>query len=411
MSWQDAWLADRPRWADATTIPINVLVPLYQEQELVASVVAYWRERCEEDPELHVYLVTTDKEGAAEETTAALTQQVLVATPTPRLKHIHVTEVHAYRAVQLNAGVEAIRNASATPADATWVGVYNADSRPCPSTFAELRFAIEQRPDVRAYQQFAQYVVPESRPSSVLMEAFAALQTWWTYTSWFARAARGTSPVRAWARTAPFSTFGHGEYVRLDALDEIGGFPAFAYADGLLLGWLLRFAGDTLGLLASPDFAEVPRNPAEIVRQHRAWIRGLLNVRAAAHHADRGSAGRTARRAVVAGHLAIATSWGLRPLLVLSAAVWGVGQVRTGARRDGSAMLAALVLYSAFPQLVSVAYRRLPGQDVAELAPRPMRVRQLAGAPVTMLLDGLGFAPAARDAMTSGGAPPPKTRR
>lgn len=388
---------------------MHVVVPLYREQELVASTVEFWRERCASDPELHVALVTTEKEGSEAGTTAALTRAAVEAAAVDRLRHMHVREVHPYRAVQLNAAVDAVRAATIGAPAPAWIGVYNADSRPCASTFDELRFAIAAEPELRAYQQLAQYTVPELRPASRMMESFAALQTWWTYTSWAARVRRGQSGTRGWA--APFSTFGHGEFVRLDALDAIGGFPDFAYADGLLLGWMLLFAGYRVEMLASPDFAEVPRDPAELVRQHRAWIRGLLNVRAAARRASRRADAAASPRAVVAGQLGIVAGWGLRPFAALGMAAWGVERLsRADARASGGAALGALVLYCAVPQLASALYRRSPGHDVSRLRPLPMRLRQLLGAPATLLLDGLGAGPALWDALTSD-QPPPKTRR
>jgi hypothetical protein len=92
-----------------------------------------------------------------------------------------------------------------------------------------------------------------------------------------ARNVRGRSGATVWSRTAPYSTFGHGEFARADFLDRIGGFPDFAYADGLLFGWICRLAGEPLGLLAARDVAEVPRSAADLILQQRAWLRGLLN--------------------------------------------------------------------------------------------------------------------------------------
>lgn len=408
-AWLSGRLASRERWAAAPRTPVHVVVPLYQEQELVASTVQFWHERCVADPDLHVALVTTEKEGSEACTTAALTRAAVEEAAIDRLRHMHVREVHPYRAVQLNAAVEAVRAATIEAPTPAWIGVYNADSRPCASTFDELRFAITAEPELRAYQQLAQYTVSEVRPASRLMESFAALQTWWTYTSWTSRVRRGRSAARWWA--APFSTFGHGEFVRLDALDEIGGFPDFAYADGLLLGWMLLFAGYRVEMLASPDFAEVPRDPAELVRQHRAWIRGLLNVRAAARRASRCADAAAVPRTVVAGQLGIVAGWGLRPFATLGMAVWGVGRLsHANTRASGGAVLGALVIYCAVPQLASTLYRRGPGHDVSQLRPLPVRLRQLFGAPVTLLLDGLGAGPALWDALTSD-QPPPKTRR
>lgn len=409
-----AWQASRP---DAPQNPetthalkIHLIVPLYQEQALVPEIVGFWRARCVEDPSLHVQLVTTEKEGSAEGSTAALLRRSLTHTSGSDVQHLHVEEVHHFRAVQLNAAVDAVRRSTSCAADATWIGIYNADSQPSASTFAELRATISNCPRTRAYQQLAQYVVPQSRPASMLMESFAALQTWWTYTTYFARNTRTCSTVGWWARTSPLSTFGHGEFFRLDLLDEIGGFPDFAYADGLLVGWLVRFNGDGIGLLASPDFAEVPRRVRLIVGQHRAWIRGLLNIRAAARNAPNpGGLSRAERRVLVATHLGIPIAWGLRPLLAALGTVWGIGQTIRGSRHDGMLVLGALAFFALVPQLVSPA---LSCQYASQRFPRRRwRPRQILGAPSTLFVDGLGFWLAAREAVSNDRPAPPKTPR
>ena len=391
---------------EATPTPmIHVIVPLYEEQPLVTQIVAFWRERCAVELRVHVQLVTTENEGAGNGTTAALVRDELARTPSRGVEHLHVDTIHRFRAVQLNAAVDAIRRSRERAADGTWIGVYNADSQPSTSTFAELRTAIARCPSTRAYQQLVRYRLPDGRPASSFMESFAALQTWWTYTTYFARAQRARSAVGWWARTSPLPTLGHGEFFRLDLLDELGGFPDFAYADGLLAGWLVRLHGDSIGLLASPDVAEVPRRPRQIVGQHRAWIRGLLNVRAAARHTPaRGGMSRAERRVLVAAQLAIPVAWGLRAPCAALSALWAAGRLVRGSRREGVLVLGALAFFALVPQLVAPAP---PG----EAARGRLLLRRVLGAPVALLLDGLGFWPAAYDAARSDRRAPPKTPR
>lgn len=408
LAWERARLDGLRTTGDVDGPAIHIIVPLYREELLVPSIVAFWCERCEQDRSLRVQLVTTDKEGDAAGTTADEVRRCLAEGPVPGVEHVHVREVHDFRAAQLNAAVERVRRSSRRSPQAPWIGVYNADSRPSPATFRELRAAIARDGTTRAYQQLAQYVVPDSRPASMFMESFAALQTWWTYTRYFGRNTRARSSVRWWARTSPFSTFGHGEFFRVDLLDEIGGFPDFAYADGLLVGWLVRFGDDNIGLLASPDFAEVPRRPGLIVGQHRAWMRGLLNVRTAAHSNLRlkeGPLRPVERRLLVTAHLAVPVAWGLRPLLASLSGVHALVQLARGSRTEGVITLAALLGYAVVPQLASPAFRRTPSASR-----RRLRTRQLLCAPATLVLDGLGFVGAAWDAATSNG-PPPKTPR
>jgi hypothetical protein len=122
-----------------------------------------------------------------------------------------------------------------------------------------------------------------------------------------------------WSRTAPYSTFGHGEFARLDFIDHIGGFPDFAYADGLLLGWICRLAAEPIGLLASRDVAEVPRSARDLLTQQTAWLRGLLNFGATVRWCRERGVLRlpdSEVRLLRAQHLAIPVAWGLSTIAV-----------------------------------------------------------------------------------------------
>jgi hypothetical protein len=258
-----------------------LVVPMYQEQEIAGDAVAFWHMMAETADVDEVVFVTTAKEhDTGQPTTQALLEAALADTRGSRLRHLHCTVVTRFRAAQLNLAVSDARDRYCRRGSGkagVWIGIYNADSRPEASTFRELQQRAYLRNKTRAYQQLARYVVPDRPGVSRIAVGNAALQTWWTCTHYWARNTRGSGSPHWWACTSPYSTFGHGEFVRLDLLDEIGGFPDFAYADGLLLGWILRLMDEPIGLLASADHAEVPRTGRDLLTQQRAWMQGLLN--------------------------------------------------------------------------------------------------------------------------------------
>jgi hypothetical protein len=171
----------------------------------------------------------------------------------------------------------------------------------------------------------------------------------------------------------------------------------------------VRLNGEVLGLLASPDVAEVPRRARQIVGQHRAWIRGLLNVRAAARNASRpGGLSGVERHVLVATHLAIPVAWGMRPPCAVFSALRAVGQLIRGSRREGMLVLGALGFFAFVPQLASPALARPVAKRGAS---RRRLLRRLVGAPTTLVIDGLGFWPAVWDAARADRPAPPKTPR
>ncbi len=209
----------------------------------------------------------------------------------------------------------------------------------------------------------------------------------------------------AWSRTAPYSTFGHGEFIRLDLLDHIGGFPDFAYADGLLLGWICRLAGEPIGLLASLDVAEVPCSARDLLTQQTAWMTGLLNFGATTRWCRQRDVLRLSSwelRLLRAQHLAIPLAWGLSTVAVTSGIVSAAWRVqRGGSAARGLALVAGLVAYPVIPALAPVTEQRVGA------SPGGRALGTLASWPV----EGLAFWPALLGRLRRSKQAPAKTPR
>ena len=371
----------------APTVRIVCIVPLYNEQDIAAATVRYWHELTLKAIISQVFFVSTVKEEPADgSTTHELVAQTLAELGDPKsLRLLHWDRPHRYRAVQLNTAVDHLR-CDAPTAD-TWVGVYNADSRPDPGTFAELAAKACTDPHTRVYQQLAEYVVPDRGRATLTAAGNAALQTWWTRAHYYARNTAGRR--RSWlAAAVPYSTFGHGEFFRLEFLEDIGGFPDFAYADGLLTGWICRLRGEPIGLLASLDRAEVPRTGADLTTQQYAWMRGLLNFGQSVTWAR--NTGQVAispgqLTALRLAHQVIPVAWGMStPVLAgLTAAVVTRSLVR-GPRLADTVRLAAILAYPVIPAAVMSATDRS----------RCGILTRVGGSAVSWPREGLAFWPA-----------------
>jgi len=385
-----------------------VVVPLYQEQQIAGDAVAYWRTLVQTAEIDEVIFVTTAKElDAGQPTTQALLAEVLARAPESRLRHVHCTTVTRFRAAQLNLAVSDARDrycCGESGEAGVWIGVYNADSRPQASTFRELRQCARLWKETRAYQQLARYVVPDRPGVSWVAGGNAVLQTWWTRTHYWARNTRGGGSPHWRASTSPFSTFGHGEFIRLDLLDEVGGFPDFAYADGLLLGWIIRLMDEPIGLLASTDNAEVPRTACDLLTQQGAWMRGLLNFGATMRWAR--ECGRLRLAAPEAAmlrcqHMIIPIAWGLSTPAVAAGMALVIGRFRRGqATWADAACLLGLASYPIIPALASAA----------EDSDASWPLRPIATAS-SWMVEGLAFWPALLSHLRKSQAAPAKTPR
>ncbi|WP_203708039.1 glycosyltransferase family 2 protein [Asanoa iriomotensis] len=390
---------------------IVCVVPLYLEQEIAADAVRFWHHLVQRTHVDQVVFVTTAKEKPGHDaTTHDLVASELDALGHPeRLRHLHCDEVTRFRAAQLNLAVDQAGPEQHRPvgqaATQTWIGVYNADSRPADTTFAELWQRIDAEPDTRVFQQLVDYVVPDRAGTGAVAVGNSVLQTWWTRSHYYARNTRGARAGSWSAAITPYSTFGHGEFVRLDFLDDIGGFPDFAYADGLLLGWICRLRGEPIGLLASRDLAEVPRTVRDLVTQQTAWMRGLLNFDATVAWCREHDQLRLTDRQLAglrAAHGAIPVAWGLSTVAVLTGVtVVAAAVARRGATRGDAVRLAGLLASPVVPAFL------LPGTG-----DRPGRLAaRLAGVAASWPVEGLAFWPALAGHLRRGQQAPAKTPR
>jgi hypothetical protein len=386
------------------------VVPMYREQELAEPTVAFWHSLARDAELDEVLLVTTAKEdGEGERSTHALLSAALAQlTPGgPRLRLLRCASADRFRAAQLNLAVSEARQQLNGGADSSriWVGVFNADSRPRPSAFAELRQRAIVEPGTRVYQQLADYVVPSRPGASWVATGNSVLQTWWTQSHYWARNRRGSRSPRWRAATSPFSTFGHGEFIRLDLLDEVGGFPDFAYADGLLLGWICRLMNESIGLLASRDIAEVPRNARDLLTQQRAWMRGLLNFGATVRWARASGRVSLTRPEVLllrCQHLAIPLAWGLSTPAVVAGMVVAARRFKRGeGTLTDAASLLALASYPVIPALASSMRSDAGGTPL----------RRSAAAAASWMVEGLALWPAAVSHLRKSQSAPAKTPR
>lgn len=395
---------------------VYLLLPLLDESALVDDLLDHFARLWTDGGRLRVLLITSDKETngdsrAVNPTRAAVEAHLarLRGDRADRFVHLHWDRPHRFRAAQLNHAVEWIVRDLGRDPERVFVGVYNADSRPDLDSVAVLqRFVSASAEPVVAVQQPARYFVPSRHEGPLGLRSVGALQTLWTLAQHAASlrrgraAAVGRSAVDALLQTS-CTTFGHGEFVRLDALRKIGGFPAFAYGDGLLLGWTLRLHGHRLHLLPAWDHCEVPPDMREVLRQHHAWAVGILNVRELAQHV-RGKADSFWWSVLVARRVAALGSWAVRPVAAMTFTALGLTTVETALPT-----VALAVGYALLPLLVTthpLHWKQTPTNG----APRALATL-LGDGLVATALDGLAVWRAFLVFGQAGVTNPSKTKR
>ncbi len=70
---------------------------------------------------------------------------------------------------------------------------------------------------------------------------------------------------------------GHNQFVRLDTLQSLGGFPTAGITEDSTLGYALGARGILLRPMPMLELNELPETPEKIVRQNARWYKGVLD--------------------------------------------------------------------------------------------------------------------------------------
>jgi len=91
------------------------------------------------------------------------------------------------------------------------------------------------------------------------------------------RAARVLRPALELVLRRSQICLGHNQFVRLDALQTLGGFPARGATEDSTLGYLLGAHGVPIRALPLVELVDLPETTTKIVRQNARWYKGVLD--------------------------------------------------------------------------------------------------------------------------------------
>jgi len=88
---------------------------------------------------------------------------------------------------------------------------------------------------------------------------------------------RGVRPVLAFCLRRSQICLGHQQFVRLDLLRELGGFPTRGATEDSTLGYMLGARSVLIRALPLVELTDLPETKAKIVRQNARWYKGVLD--------------------------------------------------------------------------------------------------------------------------------------
>jgi hypothetical protein len=320
-------LPDEAGLEHAPAAPVFVhLVPAYYEPAIAGTLAALLGSRYPHN-RLHVIVATREEEDGAPHpemvaTTAELVRRFRDTLPPWQQKMLTVVVAPASeerKAHQLNWALrpETLRAVLGGEHDPTrvYVGVSDADSLPDPNTYRWLAADVLAGRGRLAYQgvtlSLANFerldhrgrVCAIQQSSIFIRVSIARLISERRRVAWFARLAVRRPRLAAWVRPLFELGFrrsqiclGHHQFVRLDTLRALGGFPTEGATEDSTLGYALGARGILVGALPTLELVDLPETTDKMVRQNARWYKGVLD--------DVGFLARTSRAAPTAFNVA-----------------------------------------------------------------------------------------------------------
>jgi cellulose synthase/poly-beta-1,6-N-acetylglucosamine synthase-like glycosyltransferase len=226
------------------------------------------------------------------------------------------------RALQLNEALRTIVTDQASRGlikRKCFVGIFDADSFPDSEILNYISWRLTVCPDISAFQQALDYrlnldVIMRARVSKILL-GNAYYQSAWNGILEIPLFLRTNLQI-SHSKEPTFSPYcmGHGEFIRLDVLTDIGGFSETGCADGIQLGFALTNKNIEIEPVPLLDNCESPIDVRTLIHQHSHWFAGNLQVFRYLYYSTEST---RARLLNVFNHSALNVKWLLRPIFWL----------------------------------------------------------------------------------------------
>ena len=301
-------LPDETRLERTPAAPVFVhLVPAFYEPAIATTLAALLGSRYPHG-RLHVIVATREEEERAPHplmpaTTAELVRRFRDTLPPWQQKMLTLVVAPAgegRKAHQLNWALRpptlgAVLGEARDPSR-VYVGVSDADSLPDRNVYRWIAAEVLAGRGRLAYQgvtlSLANFdrldqrgrVCAIQQSSIFIRVSIARLVNEVRRVAWMAgltarapRLARLVRPVFELCFRRSQICLGHNQFVRLDTLQALGGFPASGATEDSTLGYALGARGVLMGALPLLELVDLPESTDKMVRQNARWYKGVLD--------------------------------------------------------------------------------------------------------------------------------------
>lgn len=272
-----------------------LFIPALLEQKRIIPTIKYFTRYFLKGAKIKLVIVTTEKEQTLvknlSQTTHALVSSFLKKSPgiQEKVLLLNYPKKHGKMAHQLNFAVKAIERRLQLLPEKVYLGFYNADSRPHPKTLNGVLNLVNlnfREPLLVAQQSsiFTKNFLELERNKNIFLRTFlqasAIFQTRWTLAHEIPRFLRqskifgSSSFLQKYALT---HCVGHGLFLRLDFLKQLGYFSQETVTEDIFLGFLIRALGKRIEPIPLLESAESPSSIFSLMRQKYVWFWGPLD--------------------------------------------------------------------------------------------------------------------------------------
>ena len=243
---------------------IVIAIPVLREQNCIGDTVKYLREINNNIP---IILITTQKEIKEninnEKTTQEIKEQIL--DKYNEIYCINYPYTEGYMADQLNYmldNIENILNKKINLED-TYLALYNADSRPSKKTFDEALMKINEGNKV--IQQYS-YCMQNYEKLNNILKGFSIYQSNFEIK---------TGLINTYLKSEILYTHvvGHGLFINLQILKELGNFTTKFWCEDIYLGLQLKFNDIKIIPLLNLENMETPQSLTSLTKQNAVWFK------------------------------------------------------------------------------------------------------------------------------------------
>ncbi len=282
------------------------LVPAWQEPDIAATLRALLDSRYPH-AKLHIVVATRAAEERSphptmEASTAEIVRRFRDGLPPWQQKMLSLVSMpgEGRKAHQLNWALrpevlKPLLDLRYDPAR-VWIGLSDADSVPDPDVYRWIAADLARHRGRLAYQGVTLSLANFDRldvrgrvcavqQSSIFIRVSIArlinerrrLDLFARFAARAPRAARRLRPLFDFCFRRSQICLGHNQFVRLDTLQNVGGFPTSGATEDSTLGYALGARGILMAAMPMLEMVDMPETTAGMIRQNARWYKGVLD--------------------------------------------------------------------------------------------------------------------------------------